>query len=61
MSSVSSVLIRRGTELISARLRYREQPQMHEWLGLSIIIFTAVTSGLAIFWVSRYSYRNSND
>ncbi|RHZ44070.1 uncharacterized protein CDV56_100649 [Aspergillus thermomutatus] len=51
MSSVSSVLIRRGTELISARLRYREQSQMHDWLGLSIVIFTALAFGLAIFWV----------
>ncbi|RHZ68733.1 hypothetical protein CDV55_106991 [Aspergillus turcosus] len=51
MSSVSSVLIRRGTELISARLRHREHPQMHDWLGLSIVIFTAVAFGFAILWV----------
>ncbi|RLM00011.1 hypothetical protein CFD26_106552 [Aspergillus turcosus] len=51
MTSVSSVLIRRGTELISARLRHREHPEMHDWLGLSIVIFTAVAFGFAIFWV----------
>jgi hypothetical protein len=57
MSSVSSVLIRRGAELISARLRDRGQSPMHVWLealGLPIIIFTAVVFGFAIFWVSRY-------
>ncbi|GFF27695.1 hypothetical protein IFM46972_02141 [Aspergillus udagawae] len=54
MSSVSSVLIRRGAELISARLRDRGQSPMHVWLealGLPIIIFTAVVFGFAIFWV----------
>ncbi|KAF7122276.1 hypothetical protein CNMCM5793_000233 [Aspergillus hiratsukae] len=51
MSSVSSVLICRGTELISARLRHREHPQMHDWLGPLIVIPTAVAFGLAIFWV----------
>ncbi|KAE8391665.1 hypothetical protein BDV23DRAFT_193049 [Aspergillus alliaceus] len=51
MPSVSSVLIRRGTELISARLRYRDQPQIHGWLGLSAVIVTALAFGLAIFWI----------
>ncbi|GIK07792.1 hypothetical protein Aspvir_003461 [Aspergillus viridinutans] len=53
MSSISSVLIRRGTELISARLRDHEKSllDLDGWLGLSIVIFTAVAFGFAIVWV----------
>ncbi|KAF7179162.1 hypothetical protein CNMCM7691_008093 [Aspergillus felis] len=51
MSSVSSVLIRRGTELISARLRERGQSPMNALLGLSIVVLPVVIFGFAIFWV----------
>ncbi|KAE8313839.1 hypothetical protein BDV41DRAFT_535268 [Aspergillus transmontanensis] len=53
MSSVGSVLMRRGHELISARLQYRQQPQnpIHGWLGFSIVVLTALAFGFAIFWV----------
>lgn len=56
MSAVGKVLIRRGHELISARLEYRQQPQnpIHGWLGFSIVVLTALAFGFAIFWVSRY-------
>ncbi|KAF7626434.1 hypothetical protein AFCA_012978 [Aspergillus flavus] len=53
MSAVGKVLIRRGHELISARLEYRQQPQnpIHGWLGFSIVVLTALAFGFAIFWV----------
>ncbi|EED24366.1 conserved hypothetical protein [Talaromyces stipitatus ATCC 10500] len=51
MSALTSVLIRRGTELISARLQYREQPQTHGLPGFLTVVFTVVAFGLAIFWV----------
>lgn len=56
MSAVGKVLIRRGHELICARLQYRQQPQnpIHGWLGFSIVVLTALVFGFAIFWASRY-------
>lgn len=56
MSSVDSFLIRRGTELIHARLEHREQHQILAWLPPAIAISTAVIFGLAILWVGRSQY-----
>ncbi|KAE8402897.1 hypothetical protein BDV37DRAFT_151135 [Aspergillus pseudonomiae] len=50
MSSVGSVLIRRGGELISARLQSRQQPAT-QLLGFLVVIFTVLTFSMAIFWV----------
>ncbi|KAL5001572.1 hypothetical protein BDV10DRAFT_198951 [Aspergillus recurvatus] len=52
MLSVSDLLIRRGSEMISARLWPRENPDLiHGWLGLAIVILTGFGFGFAIFWV----------
>jgi hypothetical protein len=54
MASVSSLLIRRGIDLIDVRIRYRDQSQVIGLLGTLLIIFTALAFGFAIFWVSRH-------
>ncbi|OGM48415.1 hypothetical protein ABOM_003430 [Aspergillus bombycis] len=50
MSSVGSVLIRRGGQLISARLPSRQAPPM-QLLGFLVVVFTVVAFSMAIFWV----------
>ncbi|GLA54742.1 hypothetical protein AnigIFM63604_000888 [Aspergillus niger] len=52
MSSISAALIRRGTEIISARLQTSQQPLIKEWIGIFLVFFTVFAFGLAITWVA---------
>ncbi|GKZ69500.1 hypothetical protein AnigIFM50267_004709 [Aspergillus niger] len=52
MSSISAALIRRGTEIISARLQTSQQPLLKEWIGIFLVFFTVFAFGLAINWVA---------
>ncbi|KAI9036461.1 uncharacterized protein KD926_001804 [Aspergillus affinis] len=51
MSSVTSVRIPQGTELVSARLQNRDLPQILGFLGFLTIILTALVFGLTILSV----------
>ncbi|GKZ24762.1 hypothetical protein AbraIFM66951_002018 [Aspergillus brasiliensis] len=51
MSSVSTALIRRGTEVISAQLQARRDPLVREWIGIILIFLTVLVFGLAVVWV----------
>lgn len=53
MSSVSATLIRRGTEVISARLQPGQDPLVREWIGIFLIFFTVFAFLLVTFWVSQ--------
>lgn len=59
MSAVSATLIRRGTEVISARLQPGQDPLVKEWIGIFLIFFTVFAFFLATFWVSQESNNNS--
>ncbi|GJP94498.1 hypothetical protein CBS115989_2998 [Aspergillus niger] len=52
MSSISAALVRRGTEVISARLQTSQQPLIKEWIGIFLVFFTVFAFGLAINWVA---------
>ncbi|GKZ77751.1 hypothetical protein AnigIFM56816_000534 [Aspergillus niger] len=52
MSSISTALIRRGTEIISARLQTSQQPLIKEWIGIFLVFFTVFAFGLATTWVA---------
>ncbi|OJJ75286.1 hypothetical protein ASPBRDRAFT_148047 [Aspergillus brasiliensis CBS 101740] len=51
MSSVSTALIRRGTEVISAQLQARRDPLVREWIGIFLIFITVLVFGFAVGWV----------
>ncbi|KAL2796697.1 hypothetical protein BJX66DRAFT_128417 [Aspergillus keveii] len=52
MLSISGLLVRRGTEMISVRLQARQQPDLiHGWLGHAILILTGFAFVFMIFWV----------
>ncbi|KAL2845145.1 hypothetical protein BJX68DRAFT_136243 [Aspergillus pseudodeflectus] len=52
MSSIGDLLVRRGAEMISARLQSRQQAELiHGWLGLAILILTGFAFIFMIFWV----------
>ncbi|BCR95390.1 uncharacterized protein AKAW2_20330S [Aspergillus luchuensis] len=55
MSSVSAALIRRGSEVISARLQPGQDPLVKEWIGIFFIFFTVFAFFLAITWVTYTS------
>jgi hypothetical protein len=56
MSSIGDLLVRRGAEMVSARLQSRQQPELiHGWLGLAILILTGFAFVFMIFWVSIVS------
>ncbi|GFN15282.1 polysaccharide lyase-domain-containing protein [Aspergillus tubingensis] len=54
-SDDGATLIRRGTEVISARLQPGQDPLVREWIGIFLIFFTVFAFLLVTFWVAYTS------